>query len=189
VADCNGLTPGEHHARVLVGVDGSALLGEIDVRVFNPYLDPDGQPDCEDGVDNDGDGALDLADGGCDGAGDGSEWTAVFVCDNGQNDDGDARADFPFDPGCADPTSELEDPECQDGVDNDGDGGIDFDGGASLNALLPLADADPECLAASSNFEGSLQVPAVGPLGLGALAILLLWSVAHAGRSRPRSSG
>jgi hypothetical protein len=36
------------------------------------------------------------------------------------------------DPGCADPAWPLEDPQCQDGADDDGDGRTDFDGGQSI---------------------------------------------------------
>ena len=34
---------------------------------------------------------------------------------------------------------------CSDGFDNDGDGLIDFDGGASQNGGVPIADPDPPC--------------------------------------------
>ena len=35
---------------------------------------------------------------------------------------------------------------CQDGLDNDGDGFVDFDGGASDNGGVPLTAADPQCV-------------------------------------------
>jgi len=41
--------------------------------------------------------------------------------------------------------------ECSDGSDDDGDGLIDFDGGASANHGVPLGLPDPGCLDASSN--------------------------------------
>lgn len=43
--------------------------------------------------------------------------------------------------------------ECNDGLDNDGDGKFDFDGGASANNGVPLGAADPGCHDASSAVE------------------------------------
>jgi hypothetical protein len=42
---------------------------------------------------------------------------------------------------------------CSDGFDNDGDGLIDFDGGASANGGVPLSLPDPGCFNAASNTE------------------------------------
>jgi len=99
---------------------------------------------CANGVDDDGDGLVDLADPGCIDAADDSELGTV-QCDNGEDDDGDGYVDFPDDPGCASAASDAEQTQCQDGVDNDGDGDVDFDGGASLNGGVPVADPDPTC--------------------------------------------
>ncbi|MBW2448123.1 MAG: hypothetical protein JRG83_19685, partial [Deltaproteobacteria bacterium] len=65
------------------------------------------------------------------------------------------------DAGCAGPGWPAEDPACSDGVDNDGDGGIDFDG----------SPADADCLNASQNSEAGPANPSCG-LGPG-LALLL----------------
>ena len=54
-------------------------------------------------------------------------------------------ADFPADPGCRDPLSELENPQCDDDLDNDDDGTADF-------------PADPGCDDAS---DGSERSPAL----------------------------
>jgi hypothetical protein len=84
---------------------------------------------CENHVDDDGDGAIDLADAGCRGPLDASE-TLGLPCDNGLDDDGDGLVDL-ADPGCS-PGTVLEDPSergntaCDDGFDNDGDGKIDY---------------------------------------------------------------
>ena len=43
------------------------------------------------------------------------------------------------------PASLLEDPECQDGVNNDLEPGIDFDGGESVWGVM-IDNPDPECL-------------------------------------------
>ena len=40
----------------------------------------------------------------------------------------------------------LAPPACSNGIDDDGDGRIDFDGGASRNGGVPLADPDPPCV-------------------------------------------
>jgi hypothetical protein len=78
-----------------------------------------------------------------------------------------ARRDYPADPGCKTLGSFLENPQCQDGRNNDGQLGIDFDGGASLDidpqdglideefnpATPPVGAPDPQCTAAWKNKE------------------------------------
>jgi subtilisin family serine protease len=92
--------------------------------------------DCSDGVDNDGDGAVDVpADAGCEDTHDLSETSPLLACDDGADNDGDGAADA-ADPGCQGPLSPSESPACDDGLDNDGDGGIDWDG----------APRDPQCI-------------------------------------------
>jgi hypothetical protein len=44
-------------------------------------------------------------------------------------------------------------PACSDGIDNDGDGLVDFDGGASANGGVPIGLPDPGCAAAASTTE------------------------------------
>jgi hypothetical protein len=89
---------------VIVDLDHyrSQILGVID------------QPDCADGLDEDGDGLVDFPDDpGCDDAFDGSEWSAALICDNGLDDDGDQLIDYPEDDGCDDllDPSEVPEPE------------------------------------------------------------------------------
>jgi hypothetical protein len=79
------------------------------------------------------------------------------------DNDGDGKADFQVDgtgdPACVSVRSVSENPQCQDGLDNDGDGLIDLDGGASLdldhdgfidahfNPAMPAIGAlDPQCV-------------------------------------------
>jgi len=70
------------------------------------------QPDCDDGLDDDGDGLTDYPDDpGCSDADDPDERGAPFECDNGIDDDEDGLTDFPDDDGCLDPTSPIEAPE------------------------------------------------------------------------------
>ena len=85
--------------------------------------------ECDDGIDNDGDGKIDLADTGCAWADDPSENEDGHPCDDGIDNDGDGLADFPADPGCAD-AEDLDEHSptlaCDDGADNDADGLTDF---------------------------------------------------------------
>lgn len=52
----------------------------------------------------------------------------VAACDDGTDDDGDGRTDFPGDPGCTsqDDTSELGAVQCDNGLDDDGNGHVDY---------------------------------------------------------------
>jgi hypothetical protein len=108
-----------------------------------------GMPACSDGLDNDGDGGVDYPDDpGCASGVDGSENSVATACDDREDDDGDGFVDFPRDPGCRDPSWSAENPQCQDGVNNDGALGTDFDGGDSvLGAGKGDPDgADPQCV-------------------------------------------
>jgi uncharacterized repeat protein (TIGR01451 family) len=94
---------------------------------------------CQDGLDNDGDGATDMADFSCQNSGGTSETNPKAACQDGIDNDNDTRADAQ-DPGCHDDgnpnnpasynrqdNSEFN-PQiaCSDGQDNDGDGFIDI---------------------------------------------------------------
>ena len=81
---------------------------------------------CEDGVDNDGDGAVDDDDPGCTGTGGDGE---AGPCENGLDDDGDGWTDLD-DPGCGGDMAGADeggtgDTACNNGLDDDGDGWID----------------------------------------------------------------
>ena len=78
------------------GADRDAGHGIVDA--FEAALVAVGT-DCVDGLDNDLDGSIDLADPGCTDAFDGSEKSPDLECDDGEDDDGDGRVDFgPGDP-------------------------------------------------------------------------------------------
>jgi hypothetical protein len=85
------------------------------------------------------------------------------------------------DPGCADAADVDErDPTlpCDDGADNDGDGGIDWDGGAAAGA------PDPHCAGKPWRNKAT---PATGPCGSGAeRALLLPIGITRARRRRAR---
>jgi hypothetical protein len=76
------------------------------------------------------------------------------------------------DPGCRDPAGAFEDPKCDDGLDNDGDGLVDWDGFGSGNP-------DPQCVDRPwRNGEG----PSACGLGLELLLLLPLLSALAARR-------
>ncbi|GEM_PF-4041308 len=89
---------------------------------------------CNDGIDNDGDGKIDFpADPDCLFATDTNEASGAVPkpqCSDGIDNDGDGLIDFPADPECISPNAPSESitpaPQCSDGIDNDGDGLIDF---------------------------------------------------------------
>jgi outer membrane protein assembly factor BamB len=100
--------------------------------------------DCNDGIDNDGDGEIDFpSDPGC---GSISASREDPECDDGLDNDGDGYVDYPADPVCRDAASTSEASECQDGINNDPeqDALIDFDGGLSVLGYV-ATDPDPEC--------------------------------------------
>jgi hypothetical protein len=105
--------------------------------------------DCRDGLDDDGDGAIDYpADPGCASASDPSERSPLRPCDDGADNDGDGWVDVGGDPVCQTGDWASEAGRCQDGIDNDGDGGIDFDGGASRHGGVAIAPPDTYCTVA-----------------------------------------
>ena len=75
----------------------------------------DGQPDCGDGVDNDGDGLIDQRDPECLFACTASE-AEVPACMNGRDDDADGLIDLGSDPGCVVGRDLSESQACEPGV-------------------------------------------------------------------------
>jgi hypothetical protein len=105
------------------------------------------------------------------------------------DDDGDGlvdkRTDGSGDPGCFDlSAASLENPACQNGGDDDGDGKIDFDGGAAANGGVPLGPPDPQCTIAYR----TLERPPTG-CGIGIELALALPLLAALRRSRAPRSG
>jgi len=100
------------------------------------------------------------------------------ACSNGVDDDGDGLVDFPADPGCRAAESALENPRCDDDLDNDRDGGTDWDGAG-------VGPADPQCLLAPwSNREAATRA-----CGLGFELALLLPPLLLARRRRRAARG
>lgn len=100
--------------------------------------------ECNDGVDNDGDGFIDFpADPGCASAS-GIESPA---CDDKVDNDGDGKVDFPADFGCtaaSDPAEFAQPNGCRDGLDNDGDGLIDFPSDPDCGSSTDPSES-PDC--------------------------------------------
>jgi MYXO-CTERM domain-containing protein len=146
---------------------------------------------CENGLDDDGDGLIDAGvDPGCDDASDGSERSDALDCDDGFDNDSDDFVDFSptpgaGDPGCFDPSWPLEDPQCQDGINNDPsqDLLIDFDGGASAGVPAEQqTDPDPQCVGAPWR-DQEAAAPVVG-CGIGPELLLLGLGLAALRRRR-----
>jgi hypothetical protein len=104
------------------------------VAAFVPALSASAvkaRPQCSDGIDNDGDGLIDLGhDPGCTSPSDNDETDNLPQCSDGRDNDGNGLIDFPADPGCDSANDVLEsthvDTQCNDGFDNDHDGFTDF---------------------------------------------------------------
>lgn len=160
-------------------VQDVVTLGERWAAAVQAVLIPPA-PACSNGVDDDADGLTDFpADPGC---GSGADTSESPACDDGIDNDGDSLVDFPADPACASGWGASESSRCQDGIDNDdGDGLIDFDGGASHNGGVPLTAPDPQCVGKPYR---NREVP--DACGLGAELALLLGAIgARATRPRP----
>jgi hypothetical protein len=83
-----------YHMRFRVTATNAEGTTTVASAAKGPVTRADGTlPDCADGVDNDGDGKVDGADGGCTDNGDGTEQTDGAQCGNGIDDDGDGKVD------------------------------------------------------------------------------------------------
>jgi predicted alpha/beta superfamily hydrolase len=114
-----------------------------------PFLFPatEEPPVCYDGIDNDGDGAIDYAPGaggddGCASALDPSE--GRNDCSDGIDNDSDGHADSD-DPGCPSDFAWPENPQCDDEVDNDANGLVDLDDPKCQNPHWPYWEKPPAC--------------------------------------------
>jgi hypothetical protein len=115
---------------------------------------PPQKPQCNDGLDNDGDGYTDLLDTHCATPSGTSEGLppAKRECNDGRDNDGDGAIDYPNDTRCRSLSGISEGPrrkpECNDGRDNDGDGAIDYPNDAQCKSLSGTSEGPrpkPRC--------------------------------------------
>jgi uncharacterized membrane protein len=134
-------------ARGVSNVNGS---GEF--TIVGAGINPSGNPEgwvaklsptaCNDGLDNDGDGATDFpAESGCLRKSDRSE---VPDCADGLDQDGDGNADYPADAQCHSAADVSEAPDCGDDGDDDGDGLIDYPADPGCRSAAGLVE-NPAC--------------------------------------------
>lgn len=157
----------------------SDIIADRDVYTTNAPLQT--TPECNDNVDNDGDGLIDYSgidldgdgvpeykpDPGCTSPTDDYERGSVTPsektteCNDGNDNDNDDKTDYPFDECCLNAQWDNENSckpnstECSDGVDNDNDGKIDF-GKQERN--------DDGCYAASDASEGTRDLGRIFPI-------------------------
>ena len=110
-----------------------------------------GLPPCLDGIDNDGDGAIDLFDSGCTGREDPIEDDADedTECADGLDNDSDGIIDYPFDTGClaAGDLSEASPdvvPQCANGLDVDIVGKPDYPNDPGCSSRADDVETDEE---------------------------------------------
>jgi len=119
-------------------VPSSAYLPEMYIGEASTFITLDlpaaVHPACNDWIDNDGDGLVDMLDPGCDFWFDDNEYNYVEpdnACENGLDDDADGLVDM-ADPGCTNPDDNDEynapvtETQCNDGLDNDADTLVDL---------------------------------------------------------------
>jgi glutamine amidotransferase-like uncharacterized protein len=132
------------------GSDWPFIWTGVDWILQDPISQPPGTQlkQCNDGIDNDGDSLVDLADPGCDDILDDDETDPVpNQCEDGIDNDNDGFIDFPADIGCTDSSDndETNPPvtQCNDGIDNDGDSFIDFPSDIGCTDSLDDDETDP----------------------------------------------
>ena len=168
------ITPSRTSAVVAGAITDSLGPGVVTLTNFDVLpVSPAATPDCQDGIDNDGDGRIDFvppaggtADPDCVSATDNSEWADVQPeCADGLDNDFDGLVDFTppagetTDPGCTSATDNQEiegepdpTPACANGLDDDFDGLVDF--------VPPAGETkDPGCTSASDLDESSEGSP------------------------------
>ena len=129
----------------------TAVLGRADGTYQNrtffitlPACPP--TPACSDGLDNDGDGAIDMGDFSCSSPTDTDERNPRSQCQDGLDNDSDGLVDM-SDPACTSNQGNNEGgatSQCQDGIDNDGDGATDFPNDFSCSSATDNNEGDPK---------------------------------------------
>jgi hypothetical protein len=135
--------------------DGAIDFGAGKDPGCSSATDDDETSQCADGFDNDGDGRRDFGaaahnDPGCSSKADNDETDPAPVtpqCSDGVDNDFDSQTDGQ-DPGCASPTDPDETSACANGLDDDGDGKVDFGPGK-----------DPGCSSTADHDEADVALP------------------------------
>jgi len=193
----SGQLSGPFYYAALFGNESwSAQLSDYHAQILG-VIEQSG-PACSNGIDDDGDGLVDLLDPGCLDENDAFERSADLPCDDGIDNDGDGGIDFDpvtyadpgdettlpageGDVGCGDPTWSTESPQCQDGIHNDGDGKIDYDGGLSV---LGYAETEPDPQCVGKPWKNQEAASSSYYCGLGAELVLLLPAILWMRRQR-----
>ncbi len=125
-------TPPVVNSATITSTEDSSTQGNNTSSTLNAptRIDCPTTPQCSDGIDNDQDGATDLADFSCgNNPNDTDETNPKAQCQDGFDNDFDGNTDFPLDPGCVsrqdNDESNAPATQCTDGIDNDGDGRTD----------------------------------------------------------------
>jgi hypothetical protein len=115
------------------------------------------------GFGEDGTGELHMVLDGTSGQSNGTVYRIALdsACSNGEDDDGDGLTDFPADPGCANPGSVRENPQCNDLADNDGDSLVDLADPGCQNNPARNRERNTGC---GIGFELALLLPALAAL-------------------------
>ncbi len=120
---------------------------------------------CQDGIDNDGDGATDYPnDFSCSSPTDTDETNPKAACQDGVDNDGDGLTDFPQDPGCVSKqdNDESNASQCNDGIDNDGDGATDYPNDFSCSSPTDTDETNPKAACQDgfdNDFDGKVDFP------------------------------
>jgi hypothetical protein len=88
---------------------------------------------------------------------DGTDCGPCPACSDGQDNDGDGKTDFPFDPNCFDSldSDEGDNTACSNGVDDDGDGLIDFPNDPGCSSGYDTSELDAPTQPRCFNFDAS----------------------------------
>ncbi len=140
------------------GMGGTGGLGGVDAGPGGTLPPDQGvRFACNDEVDNDEDGLIDLADPGCTGPEDDDEadTSPAAQCSDGLDNDADGQPDL-ADPDCsseADPSEQGDNGEtpCSNDLDDDGDGQVDFPNDPGCRAAGDGDEADTEPAPACAN--------------------------------------
>jgi hypothetical protein len=154
--------------RKLALIAATAVAALWIVPQTGSYAEP-ARAACHDGIDNDGDGAIDHPyDTGCSSAADESEEDAVAPapqCSDGVDNDGDGAIDHPYDTGCDDANDATEEStpepppaECADGTDNDGDGATDYPADPDCSSPTDASEAAPASCRVVGSVEACMDV-------------------------------